>query len=135
MPFEHDESLWPIVVDRTLGDQSDDDIATYLARTEALLSRAEPFLSIFDASRGRLVEPQHKRRIAHFIEEHNTELARLRIGFAFVSDSLLNRAMLHGTYWLKKPPYPYAIVRSFAAARRWANQLLAARAHPIQKAG
>jgi hypothetical protein len=125
MSYEHDDSEWPIVVDRTTGRSDDEGLARYVAIHTALLARQTPYVSILDASQANLLHFEHRHGLASFISSHEEELRTYRAGMAIICKSSFVRGMVVATFWIKKPPYPYKVVTSLQAAKSWARQVLA----------
>lgn len=126
MPYEHDESKWPIVVSRSIGESEDADIAAYIAAHEAAISRG-PHVVILDARNGVGMSGKHRKQVADWIREAGPRLVRSRLGLAFVSGSLVTRGLITATYWLTPPPYPQQSFKTMPEAEAWASELLAAK--------
>jgi hypothetical protein len=119
MPYEHDESQWPLIVCRTIGESTDEDIQAYITAHEAALARGRHVV-VIDASAGKNMGHVHRRQIADWVRARSAALHERRAGLAFVSRSALVRGMLTATYWLTPPPYPTHIVSTLDEARKWA---------------
>ena len=124
MPYRHDESPWPLVIVSPIGESSDADLDEYVRRHDALMARAQPHVVVMDARQGRLVRPEHRKRLAAWNKANEPTLRRCRLGLAFVSDSTLERGVLTATSWLSPPPYPYRTFSSLEEASAWARDLV-----------
>ena len=124
MPYEHDESRWPIVISRSIGESQDADIAAYIAAHEAAIRRG-PHVVILDARHGVNMSGKHRKQAADWIREAGPRLTAARLGLAFVSDSAMVRGLLTATYWLTTPGYPHEVFKTMEDAEAWAHELLA----------
>jgi hypothetical protein len=124
VPYTHDESAWPVVVACPVGESTDGDVEEYVRRHDALVARGEAHVVVMDSRQGKLMRPEHRKRLAAWIASHAAELRKCRMGLAFVSNSALVRGMLTATYWLSPPPYPYRTFSSLDEAMAWARSLL-----------
>jgi hypothetical protein len=125
MPYDHDESQWPIVLCRPSGNSTDEDIVTYIAAHGAALRRG-PHVTIVDARGGQSMEAKHRRQITDWIKANAAELRLNRLGAAFVSDSVVVRGILTALYWVAPPPYPYQIFKTMNEALAWSHARMTA---------
>ena len=84
MPFEFDESQWPIAILRAIGEATTDDVDKYLEIQDRLIGQKQPHVLIWDSRQAKLIKPLQRRRLATWISEHEAELKKYRLGFAFI---------------------------------------------------
>jgi len=124
MPYEHDESQWPIVISRSIGESQDSDISAYIASHEASVRRGKHVV-VLDASKGQAMNTKHRKQVADWIQANARRLEQARLGLALVSSSAVVRGIVTATYWLSPPPYRYQAFKTMDDAKEWARKLLA----------
>jgi hypothetical protein len=125
MPFEIDNSQWPITIMTGVGEGTSDDVTRYLEIQDKVIARRQPHVLIWDVRRGSQVKPSLRRRLTAWIKENEDALSKYRIGFAFVSSSFVLRGMSKAVLSIVSQPYPYKFFNELEEAITWANEMLA----------
>ncbi len=116
MPIEFDDSKWPIVICRAVGDSTDADIATYTSVLRSYLDRGERHVVVVDARNGKSLNSRHRRQVAEWNRENARSLSALRAALILVTPSTLLRGMITAVYWVFPAPFPYQAVETMAQA-------------------
>jgi hypothetical protein len=124
MPLIGDDSLWPVVVETSSGEVTDDDIRGYNARRAERLSRGERHAQVMDGRNGMRLSRSHRRMIAEFDSQHRKEQRRYLAGIALVTTSARLRAILTAIYWLTPAVCPRRPCGSLDEATSWARVML-----------
>ncbi|WNG39007.1 hypothetical protein F0U61_39070 [Archangium violaceum] len=116
-----DDSLWPLLIVRLVGQLSHAQFEAYLERMRSYLLRGERHLFIMDTSQSRSTSVDGKRRLqADWMDANEALLREWRLGTAFVIRSpflgLAMRAFLHA----KPLVTPYVVVSNLHEAAAWA---------------
>jgi hypothetical protein len=125
MPFEYDDSQWPITILTAIDEASSDEVIRYLEIQDKVLERKQPHVLIWDARQAKMLEPMQRKRLSTWILENKVALGEYRIGFAFVSSSLVIRGFLKAVHWVTAPPFPTKLFKELEDALTWAKKILA----------
>jgi len=128
-----DDSLWPLLLVRLVGESSPAQHEEYLDRLASYLQRGERYLVVLDAIQLSNTAPADwRRRQVEWMDAHATLLRELRLGIAFVSRSpyflLAMRALIH----LKPLSSPYVFASTLDEAVDWAAGRFEEVGHPLQ---
>lgn len=124
MPFEFDESTWPIPVVTGTGDATSEDVDEYLQIQTELLKKEEPHALIFDVRNVGHMKAADRSLIGQWLKQHAASLRMYRRGFAYVTESMATRGLLTAILWVSPPPYPYKIFSNMEEARAWAEEMM-----------
>jgi hypothetical protein len=106
-----DDRYFPLVVNVIPEHLLMEHLPAFHAKTEAILKRREPYVTITDLTAARhLPSPVARKALADWSERFEPELRRLALGSAIVIDSALIRGGLTALFWLAPPPYPQQVV-------------------------
>ena len=120
-----DVSRWPLVVARYPDVLDDASQEAHFDDIRALLRRNERYAILLDLRRvSHGADAKQRRRYADFLEETSPDLARLCLGTAYLTESLLTRGVLTAVLWLKPPVYPHMITGDEGKAMEWLHQKL-----------
>jgi hypothetical protein len=125
LPIVGNDSLWPVVVETTSGQLTDEDVQRYNARRAQRLLRAEKHVQILEAVQAMRMSSRHRKTIADFDARHREEQRRYLAGVALVTSSALLRLVLAAIYRLTPAVCPRKPCGSVAEATSWAHGLLA----------
>lgn len=120
MPYEPDDSGWPICVDLMSGVATDDDVERYNRRRLERLERRELHVQVIDARNADKMSSPHRRMCAEFNVRHRDSQTEHLAGVAFVTSSVAIKGILTAIYWITPPPYPYKVFGDLDAALAWA---------------
>jgi hypothetical protein len=115
-----DDSHWPLLISRFVGDASNQEFEDYLTEGLRFLRREEPHVVIIDLCRAGKMSPAQRQRQVHWFREHDEVFRRTVLGIAYVAPSPLLRLSLGVVFHLKRPSYPYIIVSREGQALAWA---------------
>jgi hypothetical protein len=124
MPIAGNDSLWPVVLETTSGQLTDEDIQRYNERRAERLLRSEKHVQIMEAGQAMRMSSCHRKMIADFDAKHREEQRRYLAGIALVTTSVLLRAVLKAVYRLTPAVCPRRPCGSVEAATSWAHSLL-----------
>jgi transcriptional regulator GlxA family with amidase domain len=127
MAIEFDDSSWPVVVCRAVGDSTDEDIRTYTSVLGEYLARGERHIVIVDARSGKSLSSKHRRFIAEWNKKNARALSLYRGAVLLVTPSSLLRGMITAVHWLFPAPFPYKAVEDFEQARALVDEYLGER--------
>lgn len=112
-----DDRFFPLVVNVIPEHLLAEHLPAFHEKTEAILRRREPYVTITDLTRARHVpSPVARREIAAWTQRFEAEIRRYALGSAIVIDSPLIRGGLTALFWLSPPPYPQQVVATRAEA-------------------
>ena len=121
MPFcTFDDSLWPLLMVRVVGEPSNQRFEEYLDASASFLHRGEPYVIVSDLLQVGMVSAELRRRQAEWTTQHDGLMRETLLGNAFVLDSPFFRLGLNIVLHLKSPSWPYVIVPRMEPAFAWA---------------
>jgi hypothetical protein len=118
--FTFDDSSWPLIVVRLIGDLSSQQFESYLASATHYLQRRERHVCIFDASALRLLSSEQRQRQVEWFKTHEGLMSQSLLGIVYVVTSPVVRLTLSVIFHFKPPSVPYTIVADLGAAAAWA---------------
>lgn len=124
MPIEFDETKWPIVICKAVGDSTDEDISTYTQVLRSYLDRREHHVVVVDARNGKSLNSRHRRQVAEWNKANARSLSVYRGALILVTPSTLLRGMITAVYWLFPPPFSYRAVETMEDAISEAQRTL-----------
>lgn len=124
MPYEADDSRWPLCFDLMHGEASDDDVAAYNRQRLARLEREDVHVQVINALEAQKMNAAQRKSIAEFNAEHREQQVAYLAGVAFTTSSLFIRGILTAIYWINPPAYPYKVFADLASAETWAEARL-----------
>lgn len=106
-----DDRFFPLVVN-TIPERLDvDHLPAFFAKTEAVLKRREPYVTISDVTRTReLPTAVVRRALADWSTRNEALMKQFAVGSAIVIESAMIRGGLTALFWLAPPPYPQQVV-------------------------
>jgi hypothetical protein len=115
-----DDSLWPLVVIRFIGETSDIQFEEYLERRGTYLQRRERHLVIVDSSRASMPTARQRQRKVAWRHEHADALDKQVLGVVYVVTSPIIRLSLVTILQLRPLSAPYFIASDMPSAMGWA---------------
>lgn len=115
-----DDSHWPLLVMKFVGEPSLQQQEAHFARVSTYLRRDEQFVAILDTRQERMMTAEHRRRLAEFLREHDALLRTQVLGCATVITSPIMQLAASIVLHLKPLPFPYFTTRSLSEAATWA---------------
>jgi hypothetical protein len=115
-----DDSSFPLIVSRFPASWDEAELQAYFAAFVALHGRERPFVHISDISQAESMSKAGMRRKAtDFMAAERERSARLCKGAVQVAPSTLLRGAITAIQWITPPPYPHAVVATWAEALVW----------------
>lgn len=106
-----DDRYFPLVVNTIPERLRAEDLPRFLAESERVLKRREPYVTISDTSRTREIPNATVRKaLAEWNERVEPQMKQFTLGSAIVITSPLVRGGLTALFWLAPPPYPQQVV-------------------------
>jgi|WetSurMetagenome_2_1015567.scaffolds.fasta_scaffold163363_2 hypothetical protein len=124
MPLLLDDSRWPLVVDTSSGQLSDEDIRRYNAARAERLARGERHFQVMDGRGGMRMAPRHREMIAAFDRQNREARQRYVAGVALVTASAALRLILTALYRLTRSVYPRRAFKTPDEAAAWGRDVL-----------
>jgi hypothetical protein len=115
-----DDSLWPLLILRIVGEPSNQQFEEYLDVSASYLRRGEPHVVVADVLRAGMESAEQRRRRAEWAVRHEALMRELVLGNAFVINAPFLRLGLNLLLHVKPPPWPYLIVPRLELAVAWA---------------
>ncbi|WP_375773141.1 hypothetical protein NR798_20370 [Archangium gephyra] len=115
-----DDSLWPLLILRLVGEPSNQQFDEYLDTSASYLRRGEPHVVIADLLRVGIASAEQRRRRAEWLARHDELLRESLLGHAFVINGPILRLGLNILFHLKPPAWPYVVVPRVDPAIAWA---------------
>jgi hypothetical protein len=115
-----DDSLWPLLMVRVVGDPSNQQFEEYLVACAAYVHRGEPYVIVSDLLQVGMVSAELRRRQAEWTTRHDGLMREVLLGNAFVINSPFSRLGLNIVLHLKPPSWPYVVVPRMEPAFAWA---------------
>lgn len=122
--LETDESLWPIVVHRTVGIPSELDVDAFIERADKILARAEPHVVIFDNTHAARATPYMRKRAKEWLQRNNERMGESCLGTALVFKSAAFRFVMSTVMLVVTHPVPHEVCGTMDEAYDWANRQL-----------
>lgn len=112
-----DDRFFPLVVN-TIPEKLDvAHLPAFFAKTQAILERREPYITISDVTRTReLPTAVVRRQLADWSTRYDAMMKQYAMGTAIVIESAMIRGGLTALFWLAPPPYPQQVVATLAEA-------------------
>jgi hypothetical protein len=117
-----EDTLWPLLHLKFVGEHTPAQYEEYLVKLETSLRRPGPCLLIADTNVAQSVPFSHCRRQAEWCREHEALIREKVLGVAFVVTSTLARLSLNVIVQLGPMPMPYTFVSHVRAAAEWAAE-------------
>lgn len=115
-----DDSLWPLLILRIVGEPSNQQFEEYLDVSASYLHRGERHVVIADVLRAGIESAEQRRKRAEWMVRHEAPTRELLLGNAFVINSPFVRLGLNLLLHLRQPPWPYLVVPRLEPAVAWA---------------
>jgi hypothetical protein len=115
-----DDSHWPLLISRFVGDPSNQEFEDYLTEGLRFLRREEPHVVITDLCRAGKMSSEQRQRQVDWFREHDEVFQRTVLGIAYVAPGPVLRLSLGVVFHLKRPSYPYSIASREGQALAWA---------------
>ncbi|MGE0792207.1 MAG: hypothetical protein AB7S26_41425 [Sandaracinaceae bacterium] len=122
--IETDETRWPIVVHRTIGIPSEDDVDRFIDAANAHLQRQEPYVVVFDNTHAGRVPAYMRQRASDWLRENAPRLSRYCLGTALVFKGAALRFVMTGVMLVASHPVPHEVCGTEQEALRWASERL-----------
>jgi hypothetical protein len=123
-PFTFDDSQWPLLGVRLIGEPSRQEFEAYLDRSTQYLQRGERHLCIFDMSALRLLSTEQRQRHVEWLEANAALMRKTLLGLACVITSPTVVLTMSVIFHVRPPPVPYTILSRLDAAGAWAARRL-----------
>jgi hypothetical protein len=123
----HDDSEWPLVLDRPDGEPSDEEVVRYMETHDAYLRRRELYGAVLDANRATVMTAKQRKMVTEWLTARHDDLGRWHVAIALVAKSPVIRGFLTAIYWVSPPAYPYKIFSELEPAKAWVLGEIAAR--------
>ncbi|PTL79588.1 hypothetical protein [Vitiosangium sp. GDMCC 1.1324] len=123
--IQEDDSLWPLLIVRFVGEPTTPQAEAHLQRMETVLERGERYVALFDSSGVTgmgLAEQRHLQ--AAWMRKHDARLRELRLGATYVMHSPVFWLTVNVVLSLKPSPSPYFITTKMDEAAEWAAKRL-----------
>ena len=120
MGYRHHTDAWPVVRFEFIERLSSEDIAQYMADSDALVAGGKPFANVMDGSNMLLPEAEFVRRQAAWVRDHVEDMRRLNRGIAFVVRSTLIRGVVRAVMHFQAIPVPHEWFANLEDAMAWA---------------
>lgn len=125
-----DDTRWPLVVLTAVGDQTEAEFEAFLAESDALLRRRQPYGVIFDGRRAAPISPKLRQRMVRWLVRNDALLRFYVVASSVVMSTALQRGVFRAILWMRPLPFPYSIDTSLEDAREFVCARLAARGLP-----
>lgn len=130
-----DDRYFPLVVNTIPERIRTEDLPAFFAKSEAILLRRQPYVTITDASACReLPSAIVRKELAEWSKKFDSQMKRYTVGSAIVITSPLVRGGLTALFWLAPPPYPQQVVATVAEAVDVVRDYYAKAGHPVPEA-
>ncbi|AKJ03030.1 hypothetical protein ATI61_113216 [Archangium gephyra] len=115
-----DDSLWPLLILRIVGEPSNQQFEEYLDVSASYLRRGERHVVVADLLQAALESAEQRRRRAEWMSRHDGLTRELLLGNAFVINAPFLRLGLNLLFHVRPPPWSYLIVPRLEPALAWA---------------
>ena len=119
-----DDSHWPLLINRLVGEASNQEFDAYLAQSTRFMARGQPHVFVVDMSGVGSMPPEQRQRLAEWSRQHDALMQRTVLGAAYIVSSSVVRLALSVVLHLRRPSYPYVIVSREDQALEWAVKRL-----------
>lgn len=125
--LETDESRWPIVIHRTIGIPSDEQVDAFVARATKHALSGETYAIIFDNSHGGRATTYMRNESKKWLKAHNHLLRKSCAGTAFVFRNPALRFVMSTVLLVVEFGFEHKVCRTVEEALAWSeSQLLKA---------
>ena len=125
MPIEFDESRFPLVVVRLIGQLTPEENAQQRLFWEKIWQRKQPYVSLVDLSESVIDTGQEEnQKTKAWMDANEDLLAKYVVYSITVVTNPAIRALLKTVFFLRKPPYPFEIASSLEEGQRLAEAAL-----------
>ncbi len=112
-----DDRYFPLVVNTIPERIQAEHLPAFFAKTEAILRRRQPYVTISDVTACReLPNAMVRKALADWSKEFDPLMKQYSAGSAIVITSPLVRGGLTALFWLAPPPYPQQVVATLNEA-------------------
>lgn len=130
-----DDRHFPLVVNIIPERIRAEHLPAFFAKSEAILRRGQPYVTITDASACReLPNAMVRKELAEWSKKFDPLMKRYTVGSAIVITSPLVRGGLTALFWLAPPPYPQQVVATVTEAIDVVRGYYAAAGHAVPEA-
>lgn len=127
-----DDRYFPLVVNIIPERIRAEHLPAFFAKSEAILLRRQPYVTITDASACReLPNAMVRKELADWSKKFDPLMKRYTAGSAIVITSSLVRGGLTALFWLAPPPYPQQVVATLPEAIDVVRGYYAAAGHTV----
>ncbi|HEX5747622.1 MAG TPA: hypothetical protein VFZ09_15350 [Archangium sp.] len=119
-----DDSHWPLLISRIVGEMSNPEFDDYLARSTRSMDRGQPHVLVVDLSQAAGMSPEQRKRFEQWSRDHDEAMRRTVVGAAYIAPTAVVRLALSVLLHVWRPPYPYVIVAREQQAFEWALKRL-----------
>ncbi|MBL4683753.1 MAG: hypothetical protein JKY37_04120 [Nannocystaceae bacterium] len=116
--IEVDDSAFPFVVVRFIGDNTDQELEEYFARLDEVRAAApHRYVVMLDATHAKLPTGRQLRMHANWLRKRMNKIRRSSLASAYVVPSPAVRVALKALFTLQAMETPYVVVDTVADAR------------------
>lgn len=115
-----DDSHWPLIINRLVGDALSQEFEEYLAQATGSLMRNQPHIVVVDMSRSGGLSTQQRQQLAEWLRQHEELMQRTLLGIAYVAQTPTIQLAMNVVLYLRRPTYPYILVSKEDEALTWA---------------
>jgi len=127
-----DDRHFPLVVNIIPERIRAEQLPAFFAKSEAVLRRRQPYVTITDATACReLPNAMVRKALADWSKEFDPLMKQYTLGSAIVITSPLVRGGLTALFWLAPPPYPQQVVPTLPEAIDVVSRFYTASGRPL----
>lgn len=126
-----DDSLWPLLVAKFVGQPSMQQQEEYFAQLLGYLRREERCVCILDTRQVRMMTSEQRQKLGGFMREHDALLRTKLLGSAAVITSPVMQLAASIVLHFVPPPTPYFITTSLPEAAKWTAKCLESAGQPL----
>jgi hypothetical protein len=115
-----DENRWPVVIADFSGEQTDDQLASYLRHIKRYLDARKRFALIVDLRQATRTPLSQQAQIAEWLKSNVNSFRKLNVATAFVFSSPVFRFVLSRVFLIQPMPSPHLVTADFEEAVTWA---------------
>ncbi|PTL82674.1 STAS/SEC14 domain-containing protein [Vitiosangium sp. GDMCC 1.1324] len=119
-----DDSLWPLLIAKFVGQPSLQQQEEYFSRLLDYLGREEQFVGILDTRQVRMMTAEHRQRLTEFMEKHDALIRARCVGCAAVITSPVMQLVASLVLYFRPMPFPYYSTSTLPEAVRWTARCL-----------
>ncbi len=122
-PISVDDSLWPLVIVRFVGNPPLSAFEAYLEKSSEILQRGQPHVLLVDVDRSRedgTPPSEHRQLLVSWLARNEQRIRQTVLGVAYATDSALVRLTLSLIFHFKAPAAPYVIAPDLERGAEWA---------------